>query len=81
MPANKTFHSRSSIAKEIATLDALPVKELKNRWRQLYGSEPPRGVSRELLTRAIAYRIQEQAFGGLNPATRKTAGASCDRRR
>ena len=27
--------------------------------------------SRELLTRAIAYRIQEQAFGGLKPATRK----------
>jgi len=71
MPASKTFHSRSSIAKEIARLDSLAVKELKNRWRELYGSEPPRGVSRELLTRAIAYRIQEQAFGGLKPATRK----------
>jgi Protein of unknown function (DUF2924) len=71
MPARKTFHSRQSIANEIATLDSLPIKELKNRWRQLYGSEPPHGVSRELLTRAIAYRIQEQAFGGLKPATRK----------
>ncbi|MDO8588415.1 MAG: DUF2924 domain-containing protein, partial [Armatimonadota bacterium] len=71
MPARKTFHSRESIANEIATLDSLPVKELKNRWRLLYGSEPPIGVSRELLTRAIAYRIQEQAFGGLKPATRK----------
>src|SRR5260221_13537112 len=71
MPASKTFHSRESIAKEIATPYPLAVKELKNRWRQLYGSEPPHGVSRELLTRAIAYRIQEQAFGGLKPATRK----------
>jgi len=71
MLARKTFHSRQSIAKEITILNSLPVKELKNRWRELYGSKPPRGVSRELLTRAIAYRIQEQAFGGLKPATRK----------
>ena len=56
MPGSKTFHSRQSIAKEIATLDSLPVKELKNRWRLLYGSEPPHGVSRELLTRAVRLR-------------------------
>ena len=28
-------------------------------------------MSRELLTRAVAYKIQEQAFGGLKPATSK----------
>jgi hypothetical protein len=28
-------------------------------------------ISRELLTRALAYRIQERALGGLKPATRR----------
>ncbi|MGA9474647.1 MAG: DUF2924 domain-containing protein [Terriglobales bacterium] len=31
----------------------------------------PHRVSRELLTRAVAYRIQEHASGGLKPSTRR----------
>jgi hypothetical protein len=30
---------------------------------------PPRQIGRPLLTRAIAYRLQERAFGGLKPST------------
>jgi hypothetical protein len=33
--------------------------------------QPPHRISRELLTRAVAYRIQEQARGGLKPSTRR----------
>ena len=44
---------------------------LKQRWRALYGSEPPPHISRELLIRALAYRIQEKALGGLKPSTRR----------
>jgi hypothetical protein len=42
---------------------------LKQQWRALYGSEPPHRISRELLTRAVAYRIQEQVHGGLKPSS------------
>ena len=45
--------------------------DLKERWRALYGTEPPRRISRDLLMRALAYRIQEQALGGLKPSTRR----------
>ncbi len=46
-------------------------RELRTRWRRLFRSEPPTGMSRDLLIRAIAYRIQTQAYGGLTPATQR----------
>jgi hypothetical protein len=45
--------------------------ELKERWRAFYRNEPHRRMSRELLTRAVAYALQEQLFGGLNAETRQ----------
>jgi hypothetical protein len=57
------------ISAEIAALAALGVNDLKARWRDLYETEPPPRISRELLARAIAYRLQEREFGGLAPAT------------
>jgi hypothetical protein len=44
---------------------------LRERWRTLYGTEPPRRISEDLLRRAIAYRLQERALGGLKPSTRR----------
>jgi Protein of unknown function (DUF2924) len=59
------------LSRKLAALRSLPIKELKQQWRSLYNSEPPHRVSRELLIRALAYRIQEQALGGLKPSTRR----------
>jgi len=59
------------ISAEIAALAALSINDLKSRWRELYDTEPPLRISRELLTRAIAYRLQKREFGGLAPATRR----------
>jgi hypothetical protein len=44
---------------------------LKERWRTLYGTEPPPRISEDLLRRAIAYRLQERSLGGLKPSTRR----------
>jgi len=40
-------------------------------WRKLYGAAPPLRASRSLMIRAVAYRMQERALGGLSPATRR----------
>jgi DUF2924 family protein len=56
---------------ELASLPALGPERLKERWRILYGTEPPPRISEDLLRRAIAYRLQERAFGGLKPSTRR----------
>jgi hypothetical protein len=69
---NKTFaKTPEMIMLRLARLKSSSVAELKQLWRELYGSEPPHHISRELLTRAVAYRIQEQVYGGLKPATHR----------
>ena len=62
---------RRPIPQRLASLKSCSIAELKQQWRALYGSEPPHRISRELLTRAVAYRIQEQVRGGLKPSTRR----------
>ncbi len=37
----------------------------------MFGSDPPARLRRPLLIQALAYRLQEKAFGGLRPATRR----------
>src|SRR5215469_8378204 len=61
----------SALVNEIRKLKRATSSDLKERWWTLYGSEPPRRISRDLLMRAVAYRIQEQALGGLKPSTRR----------
>jgi len=59
------------LAREVRSLSTLGSKALKDKWRTLYGVEPPRQLSRALMLRAIAYRLQEKAFGGLKPSTQR----------
>jgi hypothetical protein len=61
----------SKTSSEIAALFDLSVSELKDRWRSIYGTEPPPRSSRKLLVSAIAYRVQERVFGGLKPSMRR----------
>jgi len=63
--------SPQTISLRLASLKSSSIAELKQQWRALYHSEPPHRISRELLTRAVAYRIQEQVYGGLKPSTRR----------
>jgi Protein of unknown function (DUF2924) len=58
----------------LAPLPALELSELRQQWRALYKSEPSPHVSRELLLRAVAYRMQEVALGGLRPARQRQLG-------
>ncbi|MDO8431099.1 MAG: DUF2924 domain-containing protein [Candidatus Binatus sp.] len=61
----------AKISSEIDALFDLRVSELKVRWRSVYGTEPPPRSSKKLLISAIAYRMQERAFGGLKPSVRR----------
>ncbi len=56
---------------KIRELADLPRPDLTERWRQLYRAEPPKGISRPLLTRAVAYGMQVKRYGGLKPAVRR----------
>jgi DUF2924 family protein len=65
-----TTTSQPEISEKIAALTALTAPQLRTEWRRLYRYNPPR-LSRDLLVRTIAYRMQELAFGGLSKATQR----------
>jgi hypothetical protein len=48
-------------------LPKLDIRELREEWRILYKTDASPHLSRELLIRAVAYRMQEIALGGLRP--------------
>jgi hypothetical protein len=58
----------SDVADRLARLETLDLSGMRQEWRRLYRAEPPR-LSRDLMMRALGYRIQEIAFGGLSKAT------------
>src|SRR5215467_2309348 len=55
---------RKNIA--MAHLRSLALDALRRHWRVIFGRTPPAALSKDLLGRMIAYRLQEQAFGGLD---------------
>ena len=55
----------------LAGLAGLGLDQLRREWRRLHRAAPPARLSRDLLLRSIAHRLQEDAFGGLGPAARR----------
>jgi hypothetical protein len=56
----------AAIEAEIAHLRSLALDALRRHWRVIFGRTPPAALSKDLLGRMIAYRLQERAFGGLD---------------
>jgi hypothetical protein len=55
----------------LSRLPTLDIAELRQQWRGLYKTQAPANLSRELLLRAVAYRMQEGTVGGLRPARQR----------
>jgi hypothetical protein len=55
----------------LSRLPTLDIGELRQQWRGLYKTQAPVNLGRELLLRAVAYRMQEVALGGLRPARQR----------
>ena len=61
---------KSPLAERLAVLPTLGLEDLRREWRRLSRAEPPR-LSRDIMIRAIAYRMQEIAQGGLSKVTQR----------
>ena|SRR5208282_3865017 len=68
------------LAREIASLSALDAETLRQRWKALIGADPSPYLGRSLIVRALAYRLQERALGGLKLATQRILDRVCDGR-
>jgi hypothetical protein len=56
----------AAIEAEIAHLRPFALDALRRRWRVVFGRTLPALLSKDLLGRMIAWRLQEQALGGLD---------------
>ncbi len=72
---NRTSGDLEATIRELADLSR---PELTKRWRRLYRTAPPKGISRLFLTRAVAYGMQVKRYGGLKPAVRRQLRKAAD---
>ena len=78
----------ASILSIVANLEGLDLNGLSRRWRAHLGGEAPAHLPRWLLMKVLAYRLQADAFGGLDQSVRRIlrsrkdggVGAPFDRR-
>jgi hypothetical protein len=61
----------AAIEAGIGHIRALGTEALRKRWRLMSGATPPKGLTKDLIARMIAYRVQCEAFGGLDRETVK----------
>lgn len=62
--------NRISVLRQLAALQNLKLPELQEKWRDLYGTEPP-NFSRQFILRQLAYRVQELFYGRLKPEVKE----------
>jgi hypothetical protein len=55
----------------VAGLEGCDLNGLRRLWRAHLGGEPPAHLERWLLMRVLAYRLQADAFGGLDKAIQR----------
>jgi hypothetical protein len=56
----------AAIAAAIDRIRSLRLDALRRQWRLVFGRVPPASLSKDLLGRMMAARLQERAFGGLD---------------
>jgi hypothetical protein len=60
---------RPSLDDEIAHLRDLDLSGLRARWKSIFRQQPPSHLPRHLLFAVLAYRLQADELGDLDPAT------------
>jgi hypothetical protein len=79
MPANDS--QTAAIDNEIAHLRGLDLDGLRARWRSLTGRTAPPHLSKTLLLRVLAYRVQAAALGDLDKTTARLLDRIADEAR
>jgi hypothetical protein len=77
-PAQPT--TAAEVAAEIERLSGLCVRDLRTAWATEFRRDPPKGLWRDLLLRTLAWRLQENAFGGHDKAILKLLEAQGQKR-
>ena len=60
-----------TLAEEIAELPKLNRAQLSAKWRSALKKDPPAHLRKQILMPLLAYKLQEQAYGGLRPEVKR----------
>ena len=74
-----TRPTRLSLDHEIAHLRDLDLRSLRARWKSTFRRQPPSHLPRHLLFAVLAYRLQADAWGDLDPVVSSAAEADGNR--
>jgi hypothetical protein len=61
----------AAVEAEVERIRSLGIAALRARWRSKFGGPPPAGLTKDVIKGMIAYRVQEEAFGGLDRETKR----------
>ena len=61
----------NEICAKIKELPRLRTPQLRALWQELFAKPPHAKLRRDMMIPILAYQIQEEAYGGLKPSTRK----------
>ena len=61
----------AKIETQIARIGSLGIEDLRAYWRNVFKSEVPAGLTKDLIRRAISFEIQEEVYGGIDRPTLK----------
>ena len=56
---------------EIAALPRMNIEQLRAKWRSALKQAPPLHIRKQLLVPLLAYKLQEQVYGGLKPKIKR----------
>jgi hypothetical protein len=62
---------QEAIEAEIVRIRSLGLHDLRTRWHTTFRSSPPPAFTKDLIARFLAWHIQEQALGRLDPSLAK----------
>ncbi len=69
--ASSDSGSEDAVVARLQALEGMTYDRLRTEWRRLFRAHPPKRVARDLLVLGVAWKIQEQAYGGLGAATKR----------
>lgn len=65
--------TRNSVLRQMALLQSMSLEQLREKWLDLYGGQPPQ-YKKQFLVKRLGYRIQELFYGGLSERAKTHLG-------
>ena len=67
---NKSVAAGQGVLRQINEIQRMSLNDLRKKWIDLFGTDPAK-LSKQYLTRRLAYRVQELTYGGLSKSARE----------